>query len=132
MIPGVGLVPLIQNVDSRGWLCEFWRSDWPREHTPEMGYVSMTLPGVTRGPHEHLSQTDYFVFFGHFELILKKGDLEVNREITTPTVAVIPPGVVHSYKCLGPEPGMVINLPDRLYCGYGRSGPPDEIRHEIT
>src|SRR5688572_23524389 len=124
MIPGVGIVPIIQHQDARGWLCEIWRTDWCREHRPEMGYVSVTLPGQTRGPHEHFTQTDYFAFFGHFELVLRKGDVKMVRLITTPTVAVIPPGVVHSYSCVGREPGIVVNLPDRLYKGIGYSGPP--------
>ena len=37
-----------------------------------MTYVSQTLPGVTRGPHEHVDQTDGFAFMGpsDFKLVL--------------------------------------------------------------
>ena len=31
---------------------------------PVMTYISQTLPGVARGPHEHLDQTDGFAFIG--------------------------------------------------------------------
>ena len=37
-----------------------------------MAYISQTLPGIVRGPHEHNDQTDYFAFIGpsDFELTL--------------------------------------------------------------
>ena len=31
---------------------------------PAMAYISMTRPGVARGPHEHREQADYFAFIG--------------------------------------------------------------------
>ena len=34
------------------------------ERWPVMTYVSSTLPGVARGPHEHVDQTDGFAFIG--------------------------------------------------------------------
>ena len=43
---------------------------------------------------------------------------------------VIPKGVVHCYRCISVEPGVVINCPDRLFMGEGRKSPIDEIRHE--
>lgn len=43
---------------------------------------------------------------------------------------VIPPGVVHAYKNIGSVDGVVMNFPDRLYAGPGRTEPVDEIRHE--
>ena len=36
----------------------------PAEQQPAMAYVSETLPGVARGPHEHVDQTDSFAFSG--------------------------------------------------------------------
>jgi dTDP-4-dehydrorhamnose 3,5-epimerase len=42
----------------------------------------------------------------------------------------VPPGVVHAYKNIGSEPGLVFNCPNRLYKGPGRKDPVDEIRHE--
>jgi dTDP-4-dehydrorhamnose 3,5-epimerase len=38
--------------------------------------------------------------------------------------------VVHAYRNVGGEPGLVFNCPDRLYKGPGRKEPVDEIRHE--
>ena len=43
---------------------------------------------------------------------------------------IVPPGVVHAYKNVGPVPGWVFNGPNRLFAGRGRREPIDEIRHE--
>ena len=43
---------------------------------------------------------------------------------------IIPAGVVHAYRNVGTEPGVVFNCPNRLYKGPGRRYPVDEIRHE--
>lgn len=43
---------------------------------------------------------------------------------------LVPKGVVHGYKNVGDEDGMVINCPDRLYMGHGKRELVDEIRHE--
>ena len=58
-------IPLKFFHDSRGWLVELFRNDLvaPQFH-PVMAYVSMTKPGVARGPHEHVDQADYFCFTG--------------------------------------------------------------------
>jgi dTDP-4-dehydrorhamnose 3,5-epimerase-like enzyme len=45
--------PLAKWSDARGWLCEMFRRDeLPASFDPAMGYMSMTEPGVLRGPHE--------------------------------------------------------------------------------
>jgi dTDP-4-dehydrorhamnose 3,5-epimerase len=48
-----------------------------------------------------------------------------------PARVVIPPGVVHAYKNVGDVPGLIVNMPNRLYGGAGRRGPVDETRHEL-
>src|SRR5437899_2334431 len=64
-VEGVLWKALRPNHDERGWLCELFRQDdMPAEQQPAMAYLSQTLPGATRGPHEHLQQTDSFCFFG--------------------------------------------------------------------
>ena len=57
--------------DDRGWLGEVYRQD-ESDYRPAMAYVSMTKPGVIRGPHEHKFQSDAFFFLGQlsFELHL--------------------------------------------------------------
>jgi len=47
--------PLTKFLDERGWLAELFRSDeLDASVMPVMAYLSMTQPGVARGPHEHL------------------------------------------------------------------------------
>ncbi len=128
--------------DARGWLIELFRQDEldPAVY-PVMAYVSETLPGVARGPHEHRDQTDVFGFLGPGDFKLYLWDARPNsttfgcRQTTVvgasnPTLAVIPPGVVHAYKNVGQRPGWVFNAPNRLYAGWGKKEKVDEIRHE--
>jgi dTDP-4-dehydrorhamnose 3,5-epimerase len=128
--------------DQRGWLCELFRHDELDERFhPVMAYISMTLPGVARGPHEHYDQADYFCFLGpsNFKLFMwdnrSNSRTYMNRQavvvgIDNPQAVVVPVGVVHAYKNVGNEPGIVFNAPNRLYRGIGRREEVDEIRHE--
>jgi dTDP-4-dehydrorhamnose 3,5-epimerase len=106
-----------------------------------MAYLSMTRPGVTRGPHEHREQTDFFAFAGpsDFEVTLwdnRLGSPAFGRRETfvlgasRPATLIVPPGVVHAYRNVGKVEGWVLNFPNRLYRGPGRTEPVDEIRHE--
>ena len=140
MIAGIEIKELILNKDDRGWLTEIFRDD-EAEHQPAMAYLSSTNPGVVRGPHEHKYQSDYFIFAG-------PGDFEVylwdNREdsntygealtshagATRPLSLIVPPGVVHGYKCVSEVPALSFNLPDKLYRGEKKSEEIDEIRWE--
>ena len=138
-IPGVVIRPIKRYTDDRGWLMELFRTDeLPPGFTPAMGYVSMTKPGVARGPHEHADQTDGFVFLnGSYELYLwenRPGHAERSEVhavgASNACVVFVPPGVVHAYRNVGEEEAFVLNFPDRLYAGWGRKEPVDEIRHE--
>lgn len=134
---GFEIKELVQHKDERGWLAEIIRDD-ESEIKPLMSYLSMTRPGVARGPHEHKEQTDYFCFIGKFRIYLwdnrKDSDTFRQRKIVetsdVPTVAVVPPGIVHAYKNIDSREGLVINLPDRLYMGRGKKEEVDEIRYE--
>lgn len=127
--------------DKRGWLAECFRSDeLPKRLLPEMAYVSMTLPGVSRGPHEHFHQTDYFVFFSsNFQIYLwdnredsptyrKKMALKAGK--TNPAIIIVPPRIVHAYRNIGTNCGLVLNFPNRLYAGKGKQSKVDEVRYE--
>ena len=129
-------------VDERGWLAELFRQDEiPEEFFPVMSYVSSTEPGVTRGPHEHLSQADFFCFIGPSNFKLRMWDnrpaSETYGNVMTlfvgadnPKSVLIPKGVVHAYRNIGTVPGVVINCPNRLYMGANKREEIDEIRHE--
>jgi len=141
-IPGVTVRKLARYTDKRGWLLECFREDEiSQDIMPVMSYVSMTLPGVARGPHEHIAQTDYFCFMGSSAftvhlwdnragssafgkkavLVLKEGDA---------FAVIVPPGVVHAYKNTGANPGLVLNFPNKLFAGHGKNEKVDEVRHE--
>lgn len=140
MIDGVIVKELKKFEDDRGWLSEVYRSD-ENNYQPAMSYISQTMPGHIRGPHEHVSQTDFFVFPGpgSFELYLwdrrerssTRGEhmrFEVGED--HPTAVIVPPGVVHGYKCISSKPALSINLPDKLYKGEDKKEEVDEIRWE--
>jgi dTDP-4-dehydrorhamnose 3,5-epimerase len=136
---GVHLIPLKRHTDARGWLIELFREDTlPEGFEPVMGYLSVTHPGVARGPHEHVHQTDGFAFLdGEYDLYLwenRPGEPEarvVHRVgAANPVFVIVPPGVVHAYRNVGENDATVINLPNRLYAGRNRAEPVDEIRHE--
>ena len=128
--------------DSRGWLTELFRRDeLALEFSPAMAYISSTLPGVTRGPHEHVDQADIFYFLGPSDFTLRMWDnrrhsLTYGNRMTllvgasAPKSVLIPQGVVHAYQNVGSVDGIVINCPNRLYMGDGRGEPVDEIRYE--
>lgn len=144
-IDGVVVTPLVRNLDERGCLVETFREDTlPRGLRPAMSYLSLTEPGVARGPHEHREQTDIFAFPGpgNFRIVLwdNRGGsaTEGHRTVLfggadSPLSVIVPPGVVHGYRNVSPaERGLVLNYPDRLYAGPGKTQPVDEIRHEVA
>jgi dTDP-4-dehydrorhamnose 3,5-epimerase len=126
--------------DERGWLAEVFRGD-EIDYKPEMVYVSFTKYNVSRGPHEHSFQTDYFVFAGpgNFELFLwdnrkESSSYGVFQKIvvgeTNQVAVLVPPGVVHGYRSISKEGSYSTNLPNKLYAGKGKKEVVDEIRHE--
>lgn len=141
MIKDVKIRKLNRFSDDRGWLAEIYRQDEER-YQPVMGYISVTEPGVIRGPHEHKFQADCFVFAGpgNFELHLwdrREGSetegeyLKMEVGENNPVTIIVPPGVVHGYKCIGETSAYSVNLPDKLYKGEGKKEEIDEIRWEI-
>lgn len=141
-ISGVICRPLVIYEDRRGWLAEIFRQDeLPPEHMPVMSYISVTAPGMGRGPHAHREQTDLFCFPGpgDFRVILwdhrpESPSFGARQEFrlgaACPAVLIIPPGVVHGYLNISDRPGLVCNFANRLYRGPGRREPVDEIRFE--
>lgn len=140
MIDGVIIRKIGKNNDVRGWLAEFWRAD-ELDFRPAMGYISFTKQGVIRGPHEHKVQTDGFIFAGpgNFELHLwdrreqsatKNEYFKIQVGEDNPGLVIVPPGVVHGYKCLSQPGAWCLNLPDKLYRGEGKKEEADEVRWE--
>lgn len=140
MIEGVIIKEISTFTDDRGWLTEIFRTD-ENKFIAQMSYVSFTKFNVARGPHEHVNQTDFFVFIGpgDFELYLwdnRKNSKTFGEsqkiivgELNKVSV-IVPPGVVHGYKSITPSGSLSINLPDKLFAGKDKKEPIDEIRHE--
>ncbi len=141
-IGGIIVRPLKQYTEPRGWLAEIYRDDEATaEFAPAMCYLSMSKPGVTRGPHEHVDQADWFCFIGSSEFKIGLWDnrpssptfnnrMMISAKENELLVVAVPKGVVHGYKNVGSKDGMVVNLPNRLYMGKEKKEPVDEIRHE--
>jgi dTDP-4-dehydrorhamnose 3,5-epimerase len=141
-IQGVIVRDLRKHVDDRGWLAELFRHDeLAEEFYPQMAYISQSEPHVQRGPHEHMDQADLFCFIGpsNFKMRLwdNRPDSESYRHVMTlfvgedsPKSVLVPKGVVHAYRNLGHNVGIVINFPNRMFMGANRSQEVDEIRHE--
>jgi dTDP-4-dehydrorhamnose 3,5-epimerase len=143
-VDGVIVKDLKKYTDDRGWLIEIFRQDeLEKKFYPVMSYISMTNPQVARGPHEHIDQADLFGFIGPstFKIYLwdnrQDSPTYMNRMIITagedePKAILVPPGVVHAYKNIGNQLGMVTNYPNRLFMGEGKKEKVDEIRHEYN
>jgi dTDP-4-dehydrorhamnose 3,5-epimerase len=142
LIEGVIWKPLSRFTDRRGWLVELFRHDeLPAEYHPTMCYISMTEPGIARGPHEHADQADYFCFIGPSDFKVYLWDARPhsstygNKEVrvvgdSEACGLIVPAGVVHAYQNVGTTQGIVFNAPNRLYKGWGKKDPVDEMRHE--
>ena len=130
-IEGVIIKKLTKYTDERGYLVETFREDTlPDRLKPAMSYVSFTKPGIARGPHEHIKQTDVFCFIGPGSFKIKLWDnrkesetfgycMELNAGKDNPISVIVPPGIVHGYKNISKvEEGMVLNYPED-YIGAG-------------
>ena len=142
-LSGVCIRTLTVHNDARGSLHELWRQDEiPAGFNPMMACASWTHPGVARGPHEHVEQDDYFIFAGPSEFQIALWDARAGAADSRrgwllragegcPIQLHVPRGVVHSYRNIGPAPGLVITVASVLFKGRGRAEPVDEIRHEL-
>lgn len=96
---------LTKNVDNRGWLAEFVKSD-------SFGqiFISRTNPGITRGDHWHHTKIEkFFVVSGTAEITFRN-ELDLDREVIRYTVngdearvLDIPTGYVHAIKNIGED-----------------------------
>ena len=143
-LPGVRVEALPVFNDPRGSLHELYRSDEiPTEFKPVMACCSWSTPGVTRGPHQHVMQDDYFTFAGPSDFCVYLWDdrpgavgaargWSINTGESVPSRIYVPRGVVHAYRNTGAVPGVVVTVTSLLFMGEGRRDPVDEIRHELN
>lgn len=124
-IDGVRIKPLRVVPDERGWLTEVLREDDQLFTRFGQVYVSATYPGVVKAWHYHLRQTDNFACVaGMVKLVLidtREGSPtrdtvnEFFLGVHNPILVQVPALVYHGWKCIGVEPSLVINVPDRPY-----------------
>lgn len=123
--------------DERGWLMEILRADDP-EMFRQFGqvYVSATYPGVVKAWHFHKRQVDHFACVaGMVKLVLvdtrdgsptKDAVNEFCIGTQNPMLVQVPNLVYHGWKCISPEPALVVNVPTEPYA----HDDPDEYRLE--
>jgi dTDP-4-dehydrorhamnose 3,5-epimerase len=97
-------------------------------------YVSATYPGVVKAWHYHQRQTDNFACVaGMIKLVLvDTRDGSPTRDMINeffigtqnPLLVQVPNLVYHGWKCISPEPSLVVNVPDEAY----NRADPDEQR----
>jgi dTDP-4-dehydrorhamnose 3,5-epimerase len=136
-IDGVKTKPMRLIPDERGWLMEILRVDETELFT-RFGqvYVSATYPGAVKAWHYHRNQVDNFACVaGMVKLVLvdTREDSPTRGLINeffvgsqNPMLVQVPNLVYHGWKCISPEPSLVVNVPDQPY-NYGE---PDEYRLE--
>jgi len=115
--------------DDRGYFLEVVRikqglaADFPVDSTQVSSALSYA--GIIKAFHFHLEQTDLWVpMMGMFQVVL------VDLRPSSPTYGVkntlytgalkpwqilVPPGVGHGYKVIGPEPGVLVYVTNKIY-----------------
>jgi len=136
--------------DQRGSVAEVFRRSWEVDcdqvHAEAHGmirqaYISTTLPGVVKGWHLHMKQTDRFVCVrGRIVLNLcslmttspKVVQFVLDAE-RGPRLVTVPPGIAHGWKAIGTQESWVLNLCSQEYDGTdewrrpAHSGPADDV-----
>lgn len=129
LIHGIQIQPYALWPDDRGYFLEVMRgqqglvSDYPSERTQVS--CALSYPGTIKAFHYHLEQTDCWVpSAGMFQVAL------VDLRLDSPTFGqrntlyagalrpwqiLIPPGVGHGYKVVGPEAGVLVYVTNQLY-----------------
>ena len=133
MIDGVKVKKLKVIPDERGRVMELLRADDEVFQKFGQVYITTAYPGVVKAWHSHTRQTDYFACVqGMMKLVLydaredspTKGEVnEFLVGVHNPELVVIPPGVLHGFKCISEVEAIVVNCPTEVY----NPDAPDEI-----
>ena len=129
IISGVRIQPLSLYPDDRGYFLEVQRIGvgLAAAFPPATTQVSAALsyPGTVKAFHFHLEQHDYWSpVKGMLQVVLM--DLRVSSPTfgarntmyvgeLRPWQILIPPGVAHGYKVIGPDEALLVYLTDRFY-----------------
>ena len=129
LIAGVRIQPLPVWPDDRGYFLEVIRmgqglpAGFPAESTQVS--AALSYPGTVKAFHFHRRQTDCWV---PVQGMLQVALVDLRRESPTfgarntfyvgslrPWQLLIPPGVAHGYKVIGPDPAVLVYVTDRFY-----------------
>lgn len=129
IIDGVVIRPYDVWPDDRGYFLEVARmkqglsADFPVESTQVSSALSYA--GIIKAFHYHLEQTDLWVpMAGMFQVALvdlrpQSPSYGAKNTFYTgalkPWQILIPPGVAHGYKVIGPDSGVLVYVTNRLY-----------------
>ena len=129
VIDGVKLNPYALWPDDRGYFLEVLRlGNGPAsDFNPATTQVSAALsyPNTIKAFHYHLEQTDLWV---PAQGMLQVALVDLRRQSPTfgvkntlyagamrPWQILIPPGIAHGYKVIGPDPAMLVYVTNRFY-----------------
>jgi dTDP-4-dehydrorhamnose 3,5-epimerase len=133
-IADVVVKPLVRHPDDRGFFEEILRDDDQLLRRFGQASLSMTYPGVIKAFHYHERQDDLWFFpVGSAQVVLH----DLRQDSAThgvtqvlyagedhPCLIVIPVGVAHGYRVLGPTPLMIVYFTTESY----QPDHPDEKR----
>jgi dTDP-4-dehydrorhamnose 3,5-epimerase len=125
-IEGVVARQITSVLTNNGYLTEIWRPDWHLDGMP-VGQVFQRVldPGAASGRHSHRLTTDRLACaLGRLLVVLydarrdspthgNVADFRLGRE--RPAVIVVPPGVWHGVRNIGPDPTVMLNVVDLAY-----------------
>lgn len=125
MIEGVVTKKLIRHCDDRGFFMEILRDDDELLKRFGQASMSMSYPGVIKAFHYHERQDDLWFFpSGNAQVVIHdlrpdsptKGETNVfYMGETNPMLLVIPKGVAHGYRVLGPKPVIITYFTTESY-----------------
>jgi dTDP-4-dehydrorhamnose 3,5-epimerase len=108
-----------------GTLVELVREEWLEPGRIAHVFLRSIDPGSVSAWHVHRTTTDrLFCISGRTVVVLYDARLEspthgvVAEHIVgadRPSLLVVPPGVYHGLKALGPQPALIVNMPDEPY-----------------
>ena len=125
MIEGVREKNLNLHHDDRGWFSEIVRDDEKLLSRFGQASITKTYPKVIKAFHWHKKQDDlWFCISGNIQVVLydrrprskTKGETAVfYLGDDNPKIILIPKGVAHGYRVLGPSPAILVYFTTKSY-----------------
>ena len=137
-IVGVSFRQLIANTSHDGWLAEIFRTDEGLLSSAEQVNISFVLPGKIKAFHAHEKQADLVTVLGACRIVL----IDAREDSPTKGNVIdlfsyperwfqvqIPPGILHGFQAIGPDPIYLVYCTDKLFKGLAKKRPADEERY---